>query len=53
MRPRIVASALQEIARDPEIARGMFQVLEAQALIAGESPLSSDYSGPSRKASEP
>jgi len=28
---------LQEIARDPEIARGMFEVLEAQALIEGES----------------
>ena len=37
MRPRIVGSALQEIARDPEIARGMFEVLEAQALIEGES----------------
>ena len=39
MRPRIVGSALQEIARDPEIARGMFDVLEAQALIEGESQI--------------
>ncbi len=39
MRPRIVGNALQEIARDPEIARGMFDVLEAQALIDGESQI--------------
>ena len=28
MRPRIVGHALQEIAHDPDIARGMFEVLE-------------------------
>jgi regulator of protease activity HflC (stomatin/prohibitin superfamily) len=39
MRPRIVGHALQEIARDPEIVRGMFEVLEAQALIEGESQI--------------
>jgi len=39
MRPRIVGNALQEIARDPEIARGMFDILEAQALIHGESEI--------------
>jgi len=39
MRPRIVGHALQEIAHDPEIARGMFEVLEAQALIEGESQI--------------
>ena len=39
MRPRIVGAALQEIARDPEIARAMFEVLEAQALIQGESQI--------------
>ncbi|SPE60921.1 Band 7 protein [Verrucomicrobia bacterium] len=39
MRPRIVGAALQEITRDPEIARGMFDVLEAQALIEGESKI--------------
>lgn len=36
MRPRIVGHALQEIAQDPEIARGMFDVLEAQALLQGK-----------------
>src|SRR5208337_1903620 len=39
MRPRIVGNALQEIARDPDIARGMFDILEAQALIEGESEI--------------
>jgi hypothetical protein len=39
MRPRIVGSALQEIARDPEIARGMFDILEAQALVQGEADI--------------
>jgi regulator of protease activity HflC (stomatin/prohibitin superfamily) len=39
MRPRIVGNVLQEIARDPDIARGMFDILEAQALIAGESEI--------------
>jgi len=45
MRPRIVGNALQEIARDPEIARGMFDVLEAQALINGESQITLIPSG--------
>jgi regulator of protease activity HflC (stomatin/prohibitin superfamily) len=39
MRPRIVGNALQEIARDPDISRGMFDILEAQALIQGESQI--------------
>jgi regulator of protease activity HflC (stomatin/prohibitin superfamily) len=39
MRPRIVGNALQEIARDPEIAHGMFDILEAQALVEGESDI--------------
>src|SRR5262249_47873414 len=39
MRPRIVGSALQEIAHDPEIARGMFDILEAQALVQGEADI--------------
>jgi regulator of protease activity HflC (stomatin/prohibitin superfamily) len=39
MRPRIVGNALQEIVRDPEIARGMFDILEAQALLEGESDI--------------
>jgi regulator of protease activity HflC (stomatin/prohibitin superfamily) len=36
MRPRIVGAGLQEIARDPEIARAMFDILEAQKMIEGE-----------------
>lgn len=39
MRPRIVGQALQEISRDPDISRGMFDILEAQALIEGESEI--------------
>ncbi len=39
MRPRIVGSALQEITRDPSIARAMFDILETQALIAGEAEI--------------
>jgi regulator of protease activity HflC (stomatin/prohibitin superfamily) len=39
MRPRIVGSTLQEISRDPEIARGMFDILEAQALVEGQSDI--------------
>jgi len=39
MRPRIVGNALQEISQDPEISRAMFDVLEAQALIDGETDL--------------
>src|SRR6516164_1797553 len=39
MRPRIVGSGLQEIARDPEIARAMFDILEAQKLLDGEADI--------------
>ncbi|HWW01595.1 MAG TPA: SPFH domain-containing protein [Candidatus Acidoferrum sp.] len=39
MRPRIVGAALQEIARDQNIARAMFSILEAQKLIEGEAEL--------------
>src|SRR5512140_3073536 len=39
MRPRIVGTALQEIARDRDISRAMFDILEAQALIDGESEI--------------
>ena len=39
MRPRIVGSALQEIASDPEIAHGMFDILEAHALIDGNADI--------------
>lgn len=39
MRPQIVGNTLQQIARDPDIARGMFDILEAQALITGQSEI--------------
>ncbi|MGH7967096.1 MAG: SPFH domain-containing protein [Limisphaerales bacterium] len=39
MRPRIVGQTLQEIARDGEIAQGMFEILEAQALVDGETDI--------------
>jgi regulator of protease activity HflC (stomatin/prohibitin superfamily) len=39
MRPRIVGAGLQEIARDPEIARAMFDVLEAQRLLDGKADI--------------
>src|SRR5690349_6111062 len=39
MRPRIVGAGLQEIARDPDIARGMFDILEAQKLLDGQADI--------------
>jgi len=39
MRPRIVGAGLQGIARDPDIARAMFDILEAQNLVEGESEI--------------
>jgi len=39
MRPRIVGVGLQEISRDPEIARAMFDILEAQKLVEGEADI--------------
>ncbi|HZR18013.1 MAG TPA: SPFH domain-containing protein [Verrucomicrobiae bacterium] len=39
MRPRIVGAGLQEIARDSEIARAMFNILEAQKLLDGEADI--------------
>jgi regulator of protease activity HflC (stomatin/prohibitin superfamily) len=39
MRPRIVGAGLQEIARDPEIARGMFDILEAQKILEGQADI--------------
>ena len=39
MRPLIVGAALQEIAREPEIARAMFDILEAQNIIQGEADI--------------
>ena len=39
MRPRIVGARLQDLARDPEIARAVFEILEAEKLIAGEADI--------------
>ena len=39
MRPRIVGAGLQEIARDPEISRAMFDILEAQKLLDGQADI--------------
>ena len=39
MRPRIVGAGLQQIARDPEIAQGLFDILEAQKILEGEADI--------------
>ena len=39
MRPRIVGAGLQDISRDSEIARAMFDILEAQKLLDGEADI--------------
>jgi regulator of protease activity HflC (stomatin/prohibitin superfamily) len=39
MRPRIVGAGLQEIARDADISRAMFDILEAQKLLEGEADI--------------
>jgi regulator of protease activity HflC (stomatin/prohibitin superfamily) len=39
MRPRIVGAALQEIAREPEIAKAMFELLETQKIVEGEADI--------------
>lgn len=39
MRPQIVGAGLQEIARNPDIARAMFEILEAQKLIEGQATI--------------
>jgi regulator of protease activity HflC (stomatin/prohibitin superfamily) len=39
MRPRIVGAGLQAIARDPAIARAMFDMLETQRLLEGEADI--------------
>lgn len=36
MRPRIVGAGLEEISRDPEIARATFEILETQNLVEGD-----------------
>jgi hypothetical protein len=39
MRPRIVGAGLQDISRDSEIARAMFDILETQKLLDGEADI--------------
>jgi regulator of protease activity HflC (stomatin/prohibitin superfamily) len=39
MRPRIVGAGLQEIARDPDISRAMFDILEAQKMLEGKADI--------------
>ncbi len=39
MRPRIVGAGLQAIAREPDIARAMFDILEAQKILEGEADI--------------
>jgi len=39
LRPRIVGAALQQIARDPEIFRALFDALETQKLLEGEADI--------------
>jgi hypothetical protein len=39
MRPRIVGAALQEIAREPEIATAMFELLEIQKIVEGDADI--------------
>jgi regulator of protease activity HflC (stomatin/prohibitin superfamily) len=39
MRPRIVGAALQEIAREPQIASAMFELLETQKIVEGEADI--------------
>jgi regulator of protease activity HflC (stomatin/prohibitin superfamily) len=38
-RPRIVGAGLQEVARDPDIFRALFDILEAQKLLEGEADI--------------
>ncbi len=39
MRPSIVGAALNEIARDPEVAQALFEILETQRLTEGKVPI--------------
>ena len=36
MRPYIVGAALHEIAKEPEIKEGIFQILETQKMLEGD-----------------
>ena len=39
MRPRIVGAALHEIARDPQISKAMFEILETEKLVEGQAEI--------------
>jgi regulator of protease activity HflC (stomatin/prohibitin superfamily) len=39
MRPQIVGAALQQIARESEIAKAMFEILETQKIVEGEADI--------------
>jgi regulator of protease activity HflC (stomatin/prohibitin superfamily) len=39
MRPQVVGQALQKLSQDPEVARAMFEILEAQKIIEGEAKI--------------
>src|SRR3954447_9125666 len=39
LRPRIVGAGLQEIAREPDIFRGLFDILETQKMLEGEADI--------------
>jgi len=39
MRPQIVGAALQKIGQDPEVANSMFDVLEIEQILAGDSEI--------------
>lgn len=39
MRPEIVGEAVQEIARDPEIAHAMFEILEIGKITEGKAEI--------------
>jgi len=39
MRPQIVGAALQQIAKDAEVASSLFDILETQNLLHGEADL--------------
>ncbi|MGA3179279.1 MAG: SPFH domain-containing protein [Verrucomicrobiota bacterium] len=39
MRPQIVGAALEKISQDPEIAKAMFEILETEKIIEGQSDI--------------
>jgi hypothetical protein len=39
MRPKIVGEALHEISQDPDVARVMFEILEAESVLGSEAQI--------------